>query len=90
MTQLTLSMASHKRSHYASIADSPRLQRALSLLSDYQPHTSREIREYADVSSVSTTIDELRKNCCVIECRFVRTTETNARVYEYRLIKGVL
>lgn len=88
MTQLTFNMIRHRRSHFALVSESPRLQRALTLLLDGQPHTSIEIRDYANVTSVSCCVDELRKNGYDVECKFVRTTDTGARVYTYQLKKG--
>ncbi len=89
MTQLTFDMIRHRRSHYCTVQGSPRLQRALALLMDGQPHTSIEIRDYANVTSVSCCVDELRKNGYNIpKAEFVRTTDTGARVYVYQLKKG--
>lgn len=73
--------------HYAKLSESKRLQRVLALLSDYRPHTTREIIESANVCAVNSIKAELKANGIPVDCRFVRRTNEGASVYEYQLLK---
>lgn len=55
-------MTRRKGSNYAKVESSPRLQRALQLLSDEQWHSTRDIVRAADVCAVNSIIHELRCN----------------------------
>lgn len=67
--------------HYARIDRSPRLQRAMRLLSDGQWHTTRDIVMGAEVMAVNSAMSELRRNGLHIECEL----DSGRRgVYRYR------
>lgn len=52
----------------AAALTSPRLQRALKLLSDGRPHTTREIVQKANVMAVNAVMSELRHHGAEIVC----------------------
>jgi hypothetical protein len=52
----------------AAALTSPRLQRALKLLSDGRPHTTREIVRKANVMAVNAVMSELRHHGAEIVC----------------------
>ena len=79
-----------RRSHYAIAHRSERLKRIYNLLKDGKSYTSRQIVRLANVIALSASIDELRKNGVRIKCTYVRTTDTGARVYEYKLLRSAL
>ena len=64
--------------HAALIANSPRLQRAATLLADGRWHSTREIIEGANVCAVSSCAAELRANGLPVE------TEWRGHVCYYR------
>ena len=53
---------------HAATLSSPRLQRALAVLSDGRPHTTRDIVRKARVMAVNATIAELRHHGAEITC----------------------
>ena len=55
--------------NHASLKDSKRLRRVLSLLSDCEEHSTREIIECAHVCSVNSIVAELRENGIAVSCR---------------------
>src|SRR3989304_3301989 len=52
----------------ARLENSDRLQRALDVLLDGHPHTTRDIIIEADVCAVNSIVTELRGNGFIIEC----------------------
>lgn len=52
----------------AAALTSPRLQRALKLLSDGRPHTTREVVRKANVMAVNAVMSELRHHGAEIVC----------------------
>lgn len=60
---------------HAAPLSSPRLQRALALLKDGKPHTTREIVRGANVVAVNSCIAELRQNGAEIICTRERTKD---------------
>ena len=72
--------------HAASLANSPRLQRVLALLSDGRRHSTLEITRSCRTVAASACIGELRRNGCTIETTLERGPE--ARIYYYRLAEG--
>ena len=81
-------MKKTNKRHYAILYKSERLNRVYELLKSGESYTSRQIVKLANVIALSATIDELRKNGVCIQCTYVRTTRSGARVYEYKLLKG--
>ena len=71
--------------HYARLNQSPRLQRLLKFLSDREPHSTLDIIVGAGICSVNTSICELRLNGFDIPCKYVKTMEDGAKIYEYQL-----
>ena len=73
--------------HAARLADSPRLQRVLEVLSDGREHSTLEISQQARVCAVNSCIAELRENGKSISCR-QEVTPLFGRVWLYRLHPG--
>lgn len=72
--------------HFARLASSPRLQRALRVLREAKGEVSTwDLTVKARTSSVSSVISELRFNGCVINCR--QAHEDGQRRFYYSLIK---
>ena len=78
-TETAMHDTARPRMHYARLANSPRQQRVLKLLSDGQEHTTRDIVLRANVCAVNSIISELRCNGINVACRQER------RIYNYRL-----
>lgn len=76
--------------HYATLADSPRLKRALAALerAGTRGLTTRELIYAADICAVNTVVAELRANGIAVDCVYEYHTATGARVYRYRLAAG--
>lgn len=76
--------------HYATLADSPRLQRTLALLRKCGGWgcTTHDIIAGAKVCAVNSAISELRRNGFVIKCKFYGVTDDGGRVYRYTLVDG--
>lgn len=67
-------------------ADNHQLQRILDCLSDGRAWTTRELHTATNIENISTTISELRRaGANISKARFVRITDTGAKVYEYKL-----
>lgn len=66
---------------------SARLQRVLKLLSDGQPHTTRDIVRRARVMAVSACISELRQNGAEITCDS-RVVDHGIRIFSYTMTKA--
>ncbi len=75
--------------HAAKLEKSARLSRVYRLLSDGREHSTREIRDRADVCAVSSIISELRDNGADIRCRLIVRSSTGERFYLYRLVRPV-
>ena len=75
--------------HAAKLERSPRLSRVYRLLSDGAEHSTRDIRDRADVCAVSSIISELRDNGADIRCRLIVRHSTGERFYLYRLVRPV-
>ena len=73
--------------HAAKLADSPRLQRVLEVLSDGREHSTLDISQQARVCAVNSCIAELRANGKSISCRQV-VEPLFGRVWVYRLHPG--
>lgn len=54
---------------HAAPLTSPRLQRALAVLSDGRPHSTRDIVRRARVMAVNAVVSELRQHGAEIICR---------------------
>ena len=64
------------------------LQKILACLSNGEPWTTRQLHEATKIENVSTSISELRRaGVTISKAKFVRITETGAKIYEYRLSK---
>ena len=74
--------------HAGSLATSVHLQALHEYLSDGKLHTTQDILDNTPLAAVSPAISALRKNGCVIDCRYRETTPTGAKVYEYRMLTG--
>jgi len=62
------------------------LQKLLDCLIDGRPWTTRQLHEATGIENVSTTISELRRaGANISKARFVRITETGAKIYEYQM-----
>lgn len=66
--------------HFANYKKSKRLQRVLGVLSDRQPHSTRDIMIYGSVCAVNSCISELRGNGFDIICQ-----RKGKDRFEYRL-----
>ncbi len=76
-----------KRSHYAIAHRSDRLMAVYHALKDRMYHSTRQLIKETGQCAINSIVHELRQNGIKIECRYVRTTDTGARVYVYRLLK---
>ncbi len=74
--------------HAGRLETSVHLQLLHEHLSDGKPHTTIDILDNTPLAAVSPAISALRKNGCVIDCRYRETTPTGAKVYEYRMLTG--
>lgn len=71
--------------HFARLASSPRLQRALRVLREARGEVStRDLSRMADIYAVSSVIAELRANGAQINCR--QAHEEGQRRFYYKLI----
>lgn len=71
---------------HAAPLTSPRLQRVLAVLSDGQPHTTREIVRKGRVMAVNACVSELRQHGAEIECWSLIVG--GKRVFFYKMTKG--
>jgi len=71
---------------HAAPLSSPRLQRALAVLADGKPHTTREIVRKGRVMAVSACVSELRHHGAEIECR--QELVNGQRRFFYTMLKG--
>lgn len=76
--------------HAGSLGTSVHLQRLHEYLSDGKLHTTQDILDNTPLTAVSPAISALRKNGCVIDCRYRETTPLGARIFEYRMKTGQL
>lgn len=74
--------------HCANLAKSRRLQNLLEALRDGRPHTTKDLQDLTGGVAIGSAVSELRAHAYDIDCRFVRKTETGAKVFEYRLLGG--
>ncbi|WP_425072551.1 hypothetical protein [Sagittula sp. S175] len=72
----------------AAALTSPRLQRVLAVLSDGEPHSTRDIMMWAQVCAVNTCIGELREHGAEIDVTITTDAVTRARIWNYRMTKG--
>ena len=72
--------------HSADLMISARLQRVYRVLSDGAEHSTRDLMWSADVCAVSTCVNELRANGCIINCRQEHTE--HGRIWLYLMIQG--
>lgn len=70
----------------AAALTSPRLQRALKLLSDGRPHTTRELVRKAQVMAVNAVVSELRHHGAEIIC--TRQYTDGQRRFYYTMTKA--
>lgn len=70
---------------FAKLETSARLQRVLALLSDAQPHSTRDIMLNAHVCAVNSCIAELRENGIDISCSQRFNPDTKQRIFIYQL-----
>ena len=73
--------------HAARLAESPRLQRVLEVLSDGREHSTLDISQQARVCAVNSCIAELHANGKSISCRQV-VEPLFGRIWVYRLHPG--
>ena len=74
------------RGMHARSLNSPQLQKLLACLSDGRAWTTKEIGEATQIENVSTAISEMRRaGVNISRAKFVRTTETGAKIFEYKL-----
>ena len=73
----------------AKLGSSVRLQVVLKFLKERGTTgaTGREIIRHCDITALTATISELRKNNILIDCTRERTSQKGASVYRYRLVK---
>lgn len=72
--------------HAAQLNNSKMLQSIYSLLSDNQPHSTREIADKTGCVSVGTRISELRHGGLRIGCVYKGKTGSGNKVFEYLLL----
>lgn len=73
--------------HFRLIENSVQLQDAMTLLSDYLPHTTEEIRRATGSVCPATLMSEIRANGIPMsEAKYAGLTNSNNRVYEYHLL----
>lgn len=72
---------------HAARLNSPRLRRALKVLGDGRPHSTRDIVRKARVMAVNAVVSELRFNGAEIACDVVITGRGERRWY-YTMTKG--
>jgi hypothetical protein len=65
--------------HYARLANPPRQQRVLRLLSSGREYSTRDIVQLAGVLAVNSIVSELRQNGVPVTCR------RQKRVFFYRI-----
>lgn len=70
----------------AASLTSPRLQRALALLKDGKPHTTRELVRKANLCAVNSVIAELREHGAEILC--AQDYVGGKRRFSYTMTKG--
>lgn len=77
------------RGMHARTLCSPQMKKLLACLSDGRPHTTKELHEATKIENVSTTISELRRcGVNISRAKFVKITETGAKVYQYQLLRS--
>ena len=76
---------SSRGAHARSMA-SPQMKVLYAALADGQPHTTKELHQATGIENVSTAIGELRRaGVNISPAKFIRITETGAKVYAYRM-----
>ena len=73
---------------HAAALTSPRLQRVLALLSDGQPHSTRDIVRRAKVMAVSACVAELRTHGAEIICSKQAAPSGEVCVFYYPMTKA--
>ena len=71
--------------NFSKLESSPRLQRVLTLLSDEQPHSTRDIMLRANVCAVNSCVAELRENGINIACSQQFNPDTKQRIFIYQM-----
>ena len=74
-----------KMNHHANVEKSGRLQKVLEILSDCKAHSTLEIANRADTVAAGSCISELRTNGYEIECKYKGLSDSNRKIYEYKL-----
>ena len=63
-----------------------RLQKVLEILSDCKAHSTLEIANRANTVAAGSCISELRTNGYEIECKYKGLSDSNRKIYEYKLV----
>ena len=80
-----VSSLTSRGAHARSMA-SPQMKALYAAFADGQPHTTKELHQATGIENVSTAISEIRRaGVNISPAKFIRITETGAKVYAYRM-----